>query len=55
MSSFFQSTLVSIIEFAQSDITTLMTDWLNAIQYITSPLSILQDQIVSQDNLAFDA
>ena len=31
MAAFFQTTLVSIIEFAQQDITTLMHDWLNAI------------------------
>ena len=36
MSSYFLSTLVSIVEFAQSDITTLIQDWLNVVQYITS-------------------
>lgn len=36
MSTFFLSTLVSIVEFAQPDITTLMQDWLNVVQYITS-------------------
>ena len=36
MSSFFLSTLVSIVEFAQADITTLLQDWLNVVQYITS-------------------
>lgn len=36
MSSFFLSTLVSIVEYAQADITTLLCDWLNVVQYITS-------------------
>lgn len=36
MSSFFLSTLVSIVEYAQADITTLLQDWLNVVQYITS-------------------
>lgn len=31
MSSFFLSTLVSIVEYAQPDITTLMQDWLNVV------------------------
>lgn len=39
MSSFFLSTLVSIVEYAQPDITTLMQDWLNVVQYITSSSS----------------
>ena len=36
MSSFFLSTLVSIVEYAQTDITTLLQDWLNVVQFITS-------------------
>jgi hypothetical protein len=36
MSAYFLSTLVSIVEYAQPDITTLMQDWLNAAQFITS-------------------
>ena len=39
MCSFFLGTLVSIVEYAQPDITTLMQDWLNVIQYITSSSS----------------
>ena len=31
MSSFFLGTLVSIVEYAQPDITTLMQDWLNVV------------------------
>lgn len=40
MSSFFLSTLVSIVEYAQTDITTLLQDWLNVVQFITSVNSI---------------
>lgn len=47
MSTFFQSTLVSIIEYAQQDISTLMHDWLNAVQYITSPQTSINS---AQDN-----
>lgn len=36
MSCFFLSTLVSIVEYAQTDITTLLQDWLNVVQFITS-------------------
>lgn len=39
MCSFFLGTLVSIVEYAQPDITTLMQDWLNVVQYITSSSS----------------
>lgn len=63
MSSFFLSTLVSIVEYAQPDITTLMQDWLNVVQYITSSSSHtpprapghseadLDAQLLSQENL----
>ena len=36
MSCQFLSTLVSIVEYAQTDITTLLQDWLNVVQFITS-------------------
>ena len=48
---------MSIIEFAQQDITTLMHDWLNAVQYITSPLTVMNNNMQEgsqQDLLAID-
>lgn len=36
MSAFFLSTLVSIVEFAQQDIRTLLQDWLNLVDYLSA-------------------
>jgi hypothetical protein len=36
MAAFFLSTLVSIVEFAQQDIRTLLQDWLNLVDYLSA-------------------
>jgi hypothetical protein len=53
MSSFFLGTLVSIVEYAQRDITTLMQDWLNVVQYITSSSSS-NDKNDKNENKSFN-
>lgn len=49
MSCFFLSTLVSIVEYAQTDITTLLQDWLNVVQFITSIGSSPEDHSFSYE------
>lgn len=43
MTSYFLSTLVAIVEFAQQDIKTLLSDWLNLIHYLTADSSYLNN------------